>query len=108
MTATLTTCRFCDDPLSSSLDECLACRRASVNKEFLMAQPPIGEWIGTPPVSCDLCRMLIGDTFVDGKTKMGPWANMCPKCHRSHGVGLGTGKGQKYSSNGDSFVKTEG
>ena len=32
---------------------------------------------------------------VDGKTKAGPWANMCSSCHLTHGVGLGLGKGQR-------------
>lgn len=32
---------------------------------------------------------------VDGKTKMGPWANMCEGCFQSNGVGLGLGKGQR-------------
>lgn len=30
----------------------------------------------------------------DGKTVAGPWAKMCEDCFNSHGVGLGTGKGQ--------------
>jgi hypothetical protein len=34
--------------------------------------------------------------FVDGKTCMGPWANMCMACHRKYGAGLGTGLGQHY------------
>lgn len=32
---------------------------------------------------------------VDGKTRMGPWANMCQAHFRQYGVGLGTGKGQQ-------------
>lgn len=32
---------------------------------------------------------------VDGKTKDGPWANMCDECHTKFGVGLGTGRGQR-------------
>jgi hypothetical protein len=31
----------------------------------------------------------------DGKTRMGPWAFMCEAHYRQHGVGLGTGQGQK-------------
>lgn len=42
-----------------------------------------------PP--CDFCG---ADAAVDGKTKMGPWANMCSLHYERHGVGLGTGKGQ--------------
>ncbi len=31
----------------------------------------------------------------DGKTKSGHWANMCSLHFLLHGIGLGTGKGQK-------------
>ena len=55
---------------------------------------------------CDICKYDHGKSGVpasyDGKTKMGPWANMCEQHFRQHGVGLGTGKGQKLSwKNGD-------
>lgn len=33
---------------------------------------------------------------VDGKTRSGPWANMCEPCFALHGVGLGTGLGQRF------------
>ncbi len=40
-----------------------------------------------------LCDFCFGEDLCaaryDGKTKQGPWANMCD------GVGLGTGRGQK-------------
>jgi hypothetical protein len=41
---------------------------------------------------CDFCGK---PAKYDGKTKMGPWADMCETCFRKYGVGLGTGKGQK-------------
>lgn len=41
---------------------------------------------------CDFCGAL---AKYDGKTITGPWANMCDDCFGEHGVGLGTGKGQK-------------
>lgn len=31
----------------------------------------------------------------DGKTNSGPWAYMCETCFYIHGVGLGTGRGQR-------------
>lgn len=31
----------------------------------------------------------------DAKTKMGPWANMCPECMTDYGLGLGLGRGQR-------------
>lgn len=46
--------------------------------------------------SCDMCSTKIRDTYIDGKTTMGPWGNMCVRCHGFYGVGLGTGKGQRY------------
>lgn len=43
---------------------------------------------------CDFCGK---EAKYDGKTQMGPWANMCETCWKQHGVGkLGTGLGQKY------------
>lgn len=31
----------------------------------------------------------------DGRTRRGPWANMCGPCFEVNGVGLGTGRGQE-------------
>jgi len=61
-------------------------------------------WMGDAPTQCDLNlhhSHAITTAFVDGKTKMGPWGNMCLTCHRRVGVGLGTGKGQKYEKQDD-------
>lgn len=48
---------------------------------------------------CDICRYVKNVTKVtahyDGKTTLGPWANMCDECFEEYGVGLGTGRGQK-------------
>lgn len=53
--------------------------------------------VGKQRKFCDLPKH--GDekvvATVDGKTKMGPWANMCERCHHEVGVGLGLGKGQR-------------
>ena len=61
-----------------------------------------------PPKQCDLCNKQIQNEFVDGKTQMGPWANMCQPCHTKYGVGLGTGRGQKYKKVGEDFEKVAG
>ncbi len=53
-------------------------------------------WIGEAPKRCDLCTDKLVSTWVDGRTTAGVWANMCPRCHLSRGVGLGIGKGQMY------------
>lgn len=42
--------------------------------------------------SCSFCG---GVAKYDGKTKLGPWANMCQSCFKEHGIGLGLGKGQE-------------
>lgn len=46
---------------------------------------------------CNLCGKVNLSEFVDGKTRMGPWANMCLPCYRKVGVGLGVGRGQRYA-----------
>lgn len=58
--------------------------------------PATKSWVGPAPTNCDLCSVAIKDTFVDGRTVLGPWGNMCTRCHRDHGAGLGAGLGQKY------------
>jgi hypothetical protein len=67
-------------------------------------------WMSDPPDKCQMCEKPIGDIFIDGRTSLGPWANMCQSCHRRKGVGLGTGKGQKYQRDPQTgeFVKIEG
>lgn len=53
------------------------------------------KWIGDAE-ACDICKRSLDAGFVDGATRGGPWALMCLQCHRLHGVGLGTGRGQRY------------
>jgi len=62
-------------------------------------------WRGSPITSCQLCQQKINKRFIDGKTKQGPWAIMCPACHTWRGVGLGAGKGQEYILFGTTYVK---
>jgi hypothetical protein len=56
--------------------------------------------------NCNIHAAHKGDPNVpalyDGKTVLGPWANMCQECFDEVGVGLGTGRGQKL------VVKTPG
>jgi len=66
-------------------------------------------WIGLEPTECDLNKCVITTTFIDGRTKFGPWANLCPKCHKKFGIGLGAGKGQQYQKQVDGkWLKTKG
>jgi hypothetical protein len=55
------------------------------------------KWTGGNP-ECAFCRTrVIG--FIDGKTRRGYWALMCPQCFLQEGVGVGTGRGQAYLLN---------
>ena len=65
-------------------------------------------WQGPAPAACDICAQPIALTFIDGATQCGPWANMCPACHTRSGRGLGIGRGQKYTREGNHFYKVEG
>jgi hypothetical protein len=67
------------------------------------------KWLSAPPKTCDLCGGPINNEFIDGQTVYGPWGNMCPKCHKVAGIGLGMGRGQHYRKNGvGEFIKVEG
>jgi hypothetical protein len=55
------------------------------------------KWISETPVICEMCSKHLVGVFIDGKTRLGPWAIMCATCHEQVGYGLGLGKGQKYS-----------
>lgn len=66
------------------------------------------QWTGMPPPMCDLCGRHITDTFVDGKTTMGPWGIMCDDCAGTYSLGLGLGLGQKYKREGDVYYKVDG
>jgi len=54
------------------------------------------QWYGSEITNCQLCRKAIQNCFVDGKTKGGSWAIMCPECHAANGGLLGIGLGQEY------------
>lgn len=48
--------------------------------------------------TCQICDKENLKEIVDGRTKFGPWAWMCTDCHKEHGVGYGTGKGQRWDT----------
>lgn len=54
--------------------------------------------VATIPV-CDFCKQANPEATTpadfDGKTKQGPWANMCSTHYGIYGVGLGLGRGQR-------------
>lgn len=66
-------------------------------------------WLEQIPTECDICQNPIASAFFDGKTIRGPWAIMCPECHKNYGLNLGTGHGQKYVLDENrNFSKSEG
>jgi hypothetical protein len=69
-------------------------------------------WFSVIPTECETCGDQITDRFVDGMTKYGPWAVMCPGCWKD-GIGIGgaygNGRGQLYKKAEDGkFYKVEG
>lgn len=53
-------------------------------------------WMGSIGPKDDF-GVEITDSFVDGKTRMGPWGIMTMESWKRHGVGrLGLGFGQRY------------
>lgn len=62
------------------------------------------KWMGEVPTNCDHCDIELKREnacpfFVDGRSTrigIGVWSIMCPYCHKTYGLGLGTGYGQKY------------
>ena len=72
------------------------------------AKPKEVKWLGDPGV-CDICHESFNGEFVDGRTRIGPWAKMCTSCYKDYGVGLGTGCGQRYKEQPDArWLKVEG
>jgi hypothetical protein len=66
-------------------------------------------WVGAAPACCDLCKETIAKVFYDARTRFGPWACLCQACFDLDGVGLGTGRGQKYRQLTDGrFYKVAG
>ena len=50
------------------------------------------------PTTCDICIRPLHLIYVDGATRNGSWANMCPACRITEKrFELGTGLGQKYA-----------
>lgn len=62
-----------------------------------MATNTTKKWCG--PSTCEICHKEPRGFFVDGRTRMGPWALMCASCWKIHGVGeFGKGYAQKYDA----------
>jgi hypothetical protein len=63
---------------------------------------------GYPDKACAFCKAPLTTVAIDGATRYGPWAWMCPACFPVRGVGLGTGRGQQFKKVGDKWLKTAG
>ena len=44
--------------------------------------------------ACDIHGAGVKASY-DAKTKQGPWGFLCEDCFQKHGIGLGTGLGQR-------------
>lgn len=64
-----------------------------------LAEPDLHvAYIDAPMPQCSIhweLRHVVVEAAYDGKTKYGPWAYMCVTCFVDHGIGLGTGRGQR-------------
>lgn len=71
------------------------------------------QWTGTI-THCQLCEKPLDGVMIDGAMRLGgshtSWANVCEPCHKLLGVGIGTGKGQRYEWNSEekAWIKTAG
>lgn len=59
---------------------------------------------------CDLCQKDLNfeEYFIDGVTKSGPWALMCPKCFYKEGTTVKFGHGQLYGKMNDKWLMLGG
>jgi hypothetical protein len=67
-------------------------------------------WTGPVPFKDDFGQRVV-DEFIDGVTKMGPWATMTPWSWERYGASkaLGTGLGQRFKKQPDGmWLKVEG
>jgi hypothetical protein len=81
--------------------------RALGGRDIIM--PNKRYWMGDNINQKDDFGRPITDEFIDGKTRLGPWAIMSPTTHRIQGMGLGMGRGQRYRKQEDGrWIKVEG
>ena len=66
------------------------------------------KWLGTWPARCQLCHIELQTLpeFYDARLYNGRWGLMCKRCFIAFGVGLGLGRGQRYST--ETLEKTGG
>ena len=74
-----------------------------------MAKEKIPVYYAGAPETCDVCNKPLDKMMYDCLTRFGGWANLCQSCFNRYGLGLGTGKGQRYSQQEDGrWLKTHG
>lgn len=94
---------FVRDDLFQSDDEealCPVCDTPLVSTSTTASRRTAGDSVKVQTIpECDICKYEQNRPGIpaayDGKTVMGPWANMCEAHFSTHGVGLGTGRGQR-------------
>lgn len=88
---------------SDNLDKLLRMPKAPLDAIYMATQVAVED-----VTDCQICDKPITGEYVDGVVKYArSWANMCPACHAKDGIGLGTGKGQRYKLVGDLATKEE-
>lgn len=59
------------------------------------------------PHTCDICDEPFESVMYDAATRRG-WGYLCPDCFAVHGLGIGTGVGQRYKLTDGQWIKTAG
>lgn len=53
------------------------------------------------PTDCSVCGEPLNGEFVDGVMAYAGWGYQHPECHKTHGIGLGHGRGHLYLKEAD-------
>ena len=78
---------------SLAVDELLRLPEAPKREAYPMARTIARS---EAPETCQVCEVPLAVEFVDGVVKHCGWGYLCVACHKTHGIGLGTGRGQLY------------
>ena len=66
-------------------------------------------WASAVTKNCQACGRVLHSAFYDARLKDGVWGIVCDPCFQIRGVGLGVGRGQRYTKQADGrWLKTGG